>query len=64
MTARRALGAGPQAAPGTLAAEADLLEDLPVIRLPDLDDLRARGVLDARPATTPVPRRSLGTGGA
>ncbi|MEU1131050.1 hypothetical protein ABZ383_14500 [Streptomyces sp. NPDC005900] len=62
MTARRALGAGPQVAPGIRAAEADLSEALPGIRLPDLAELRARGVLDARLATTPAPRRVLRTG--
>ncbi|MFF3787980.1 hypothetical protein [Streptomyces sp. NPDC001933] len=51
MTACRALGAGPQApAPSIRAAQADLLDALPGERLPDLDDLRARGVLGTRPA--------------
>ncbi|GAB1340833.1 hypothetical protein ACE1SV_74230 [Streptomyces sp. E-15] len=52
MTARRTLGTGPQA--GIRAAEADLLPGLPGVRLPDLDDLRNRGVLDARPPAPPA----------
>ncbi|MFJ2249604.1 hypothetical protein [Streptomyces sp. NPDC087862] len=64
MTARRALGTGPQAPAHTIrAAQADLLDTLPGERLSDLDDLRARGVLGTRPATPPSPRRTLGTGG-
>ncbi|MFJ1886516.1 hypothetical protein [Streptomyces sp. NPDC088137] len=64
MTVRRALGAGPQApAPSIRAPQADLLDTLPGERLSDLDDLRARGVLGARPAEPPSPRRTLGTGG-
>ncbi|MFE7044782.1 hypothetical protein ACFU9X_36780 [Streptomyces atratus] len=64
MTARRALGAGPQApAPSIRAAQADLLDALPGERLSDLDELRARGVLGTRPAAPPPPRRTLGTGG-
>jgi hypothetical protein len=63
VTARRALGAGPQAAHGIRAAQADLLDSLPGFRLPDLAELRARGVLRAHPVTHPAPRRSLGTGG-
>ncbi|WP_189554826.1 hypothetical protein [Streptomyces lavendofoliae] len=52
MTTRRALGAGPEVpAQGIRAAEADLLAALPGVRLPDLDELRARGVLGARPAS-------------
>ncbi|WP_159056748.1 hypothetical protein [Streptomyces yokosukanensis] len=60
MTSRRALGTGPQSAQ-LRAAEADLL-DLPGVRLPDLGELRARGVLGARPASAPAPRRTLGDG--
>ncbi|MFE7268724.1 hypothetical protein ACFU9B_43390 [Streptomyces sp. NPDC057592] len=64
MTARRALGAGPQTpAPSIRAAQADLLGALPGERLSDLDALRARGVLGIRPAAPPFPRRTLGTGG-
>ncbi|HLL37166.1 MAG TPA: hypothetical protein VK545_25490 [Streptomyces sp.] len=63
MTARRTLGTGPQAAHSIRAAQADLLDALPGVHLPDLDELRARGVLGAHPATTPAPRRTLGAGG-
>ncbi|WP_030348930.1 hypothetical protein [Streptomyces sp. NRRL S-1022] len=63
MTVRRTLGAGPQASPSIRATEADLLDALPGVRLPDLDELRARGVLGAHSATTPTPRRTLGAGG-
>lgn len=63
VTARRTLSAGPQAERTFRAAQADLLVSLPGIRLPDLEDLRARGVLSARPATTPAPRRFPGAGG-
>ncbi|WP_146022181.1 hypothetical protein [Streptomyces sp. CB02959] len=61
-TARRALGAGPQAAARIRAAEADLLNSLPGINLPDLDELRVQDVLGAQPPT-PKPRRVLGAGG-
>ncbi|MFF6815155.1 hypothetical protein ACFZAG_35510 [Streptomyces sp. NPDC012403] len=65
MTSRRTLGTGPEApAPGIRAAQADLLDALPGIRLPDLGDLRTRGVLGAAPAAPPSPRRALGTGSA
>ncbi|MGW0515686.1 hypothetical protein ACWD1W_42180, partial [Streptomyces olivaceoviridis] len=65
MTSRRALGAGPEApAQGIRAAQADLLDALPGVRLPDIGDLRARGVLGATPAAPPSPRRGLGTGNA
>ncbi|MGW7711581.1 hypothetical protein [Streptomyces sp. NPDC054771] len=64
MTARRALGTGPQAPAHTIrAAQADLLDALPGERLSDLDDLRARGVLGTHPAAPPSPRRTLGAGG-
>ncbi|MFV5998372.1 hypothetical protein ACNPQM_39935 [Streptomyces sp. NPDC056231] len=63
MTARRILGAGPPAPHSIRAAQADLLDALPGVRLPDLDEMRARGVLGAHPATTPAPRRTLGAGG-
>ncbi|MGW3200151.1 hypothetical protein ACWDBD_37405 [Streptomyces sp. NPDC001118] len=63
MTSRRALGTGPEApAQGIRAAEADLLDALPGVHLPDLGELRARGVLGARPEAPPSPRRVLGTG--
>ncbi|MGW7825116.1 hypothetical protein ACWGLF_45690 [Streptomyces puniciscabiei] len=61
MTSRRTLGTGPQH-PQIRAAQADLL-GLPDIRLPGVGELRARGVLGARPAPAPAPRRTLGTGG-
>ncbi|MEU2675198.1 hypothetical protein ABZ622_41770 [Streptomyces sp. NPDC007164] len=35
----------------------------PGVRIPDLDKLRARGVLGASTATPPAARRALGTGG-
>ncbi|MET9957242.1 hypothetical protein ABZ135_37600 [Streptomyces sp. NPDC006339] len=56
MTGRRTLGPGPRAAP-IQAAQADLLTDLP-----DVAELRARGVLDPHPAPAPRARRTLGTG--
>ncbi|MEU1409576.1 hypothetical protein ABZ471_46480 [Streptomyces sp. NPDC005728] len=63
MTARRTLGTGPQASHGIRAAQADLLDALPGVRLPDLDELRARGVLGALPVMSPTSRRILGAGG-
>ncbi|MFI6727481.1 hypothetical protein [Streptomyces atratus] len=49
MTARRTLGTGPEAPSQSIrAAQADLLDALPGIRLPDLGELRARGVLGAQ----------------
>lgn len=63
MNARRTLGSGPQApAPNIRAAEADLLASLPAVLLPDLDELRERGVLGTRSAPRPGMRRILGTG--
>ncbi|GHB70388.1 hypothetical protein GCM10010377_71410 [Streptomyces viridiviolaceus] len=63
VTTRRTLGSGPEApAQSIRAAEADLLDALPGIRLPDMGDLRARGVLGSQPAASPGPRRALGTG--
>lgn len=63
VTARRTLGPGPEApAQSIRAAQADLLDALPGVRLPDLGELRARGVLGAHPAAPPSPRRSLGAG--
>ncbi|MEU7428286.1 hypothetical protein [Streptomyces sp. NPDC040750] len=62
MTARRSLGPGPQAAHSIRAAQADLLDALPGVRLPDLSELRGRGVLGAHPAPAPTPRRTLGAG--
>ena len=63
VTARRALGAGPQDAHGIRASQADLIDALPGIRLPDLEELRARGVLGSRPEPTHAQRRVLGVGG-
>ncbi|WP_437065295.1 hypothetical protein [Streptomyces sp. enrichment culture] len=48
MTDRRALGPGPDPTTLRRAAQADLA-DLPAVPLPDLDELRRRGVLSARP---------------
>ncbi|MEU5666522.1 hypothetical protein [Streptomyces longwoodensis] len=63
MTARRTLGAGPQTAHPIRAAQADLINALPGVHIPDLAELRARGVLGGPTATTPAPRRILGPGG-
>ncbi|MFF5406828.1 hypothetical protein ACFY8K_28335 [Streptomyces misionensis] len=62
MTVRRTLGAGPQAPHSIRAAQADLLDALPGVRLPDVEELRTRGVLGAQPAAPPAPRRTLGAG--
>ncbi|MFF9527642.1 hypothetical protein ACF1DV_37610 [Streptomyces achromogenes] len=65
---RRPLGTGPQDLTRVSATEADLHTALPGIRLPDVTDLRARGVLDAHPHPAedddqddahPGPRRHL-----
>ncbi|OIJ64973.1 hypothetical protein [Streptomyces mangrovisoli] len=63
MTARRTLGDGPSAPHNIRAAQADLIDGLPGVRLPDLDEMRARGVLGTSQATAPTTRRTLGTGG-
>ncbi|WP_406429237.1 hypothetical protein [Streptomyces sp. NBC_00147] len=63
MTARRTLGSGPQATHTIRAAQADLIDALPGILLPDVAELRARGVLGGPTATPPAPRRLLGIGG-
>ncbi|MFF3690987.1 hypothetical protein [Streptomyces sp. NPDC002187] len=64
MTVRRSLGPGPEAPAHSIrAAQADLLDALPGVRLPDLDRLRGRGVLGGRPAASASPRRALGVGG-
>ncbi|MEU8886097.1 hypothetical protein [Streptomyces hydrogenans] len=60
MTDRRTLGPGPASPPRT-AAQADLA-DLPSVYLPDVDELRRRGVLDAQPAGGVRGRRALGQG--
>ncbi|MFM9633254.1 MULTISPECIES: hypothetical protein [Streptomyces] len=64
MTVRRTLGTGPQTSGhGIRAAQADLLNTLPGIHLPDLDPLRDRGVLGSQPPTSPSQRRrTLGVG--
>lgn len=63
MTNRRALGAGPRTAHTIRAAQADLIDALPGVHLPDIAELRARGVLGSSTATTPAQRRPLGAGG-
>ncbi|MEU5225093.1 hypothetical protein AB0G55_20975 [Streptomyces toyocaensis] len=63
MTARRTLGSGLQAAHTIRAAQADLIDALPGVRLPDVAELRARGVLGGPTATAPAPQRTLGAGG-
>ncbi|UFR07036.1 hypothetical protein KBP30_40450 [Streptomyces sp. Go40/10] len=45
------------------ASEADLIDALPGVRLPDLDELRARGALGAHPVTSRPGRRTLAPGG-
>ncbi|MFF7161755.1 hypothetical protein ACFZBP_10315 [Streptomyces sp. NPDC008086] len=45
------------------ATQADLIDSLPGVQLPDLDELRARGVLGAHTATSSAPRRALGAEG-
>ncbi|WRZ87733.1 hypothetical protein OHB54_00670 [Streptomyces sp. NBC_01007] len=63
MTTRRTLGAGPEApAQGIRATQADLLDALPGIRLSDLSELRARGVVGSHLPAQPTTRRSLGAG--
>ncbi|MDQ0840414.1 hypothetical protein [Streptomyces sp. V1I6] len=62
MTIRRNLGTGPEAPAHIHAAQADLLDTLPGVHLPDLNELRARGTLGVRPTTSPSPRWGLGTG--
>lgn len=63
VTVRRALGAGPEAPAHISAAQADLLDALPGVRLPDLDDMRERGVLGTRSAVPSSTRRTLKAGG-
>ncbi|MFD9429158.1 MULTISPECIES: hypothetical protein [unclassified Streptomyces] len=64
MIARRMLGPGPEdPAHSVRASQADLLDVFPGVRLPDLDGLRARGVLGTSTTTPPAARRALGTGG-
>ncbi|MFD5234328.1 hypothetical protein ACFWJ5_38610 [Streptomyces qaidamensis] len=63
MTTRRTLGSGPHDAHGIRASQADLIDALPGVCLPDLAQLRERGVLGTSPATAPRARRTLGAGG-
>lgn len=63
VTARRTVGPGARTAL-IQAAQADLIADLPGIRLPDLDELRGREVLGRRLAPAPGARRALGDGAA
>ncbi|MEU6102769.1 hypothetical protein [Streptomyces flaveolus] len=63
MTARRTLGSGPQAAHTIRAAQADLIDALPGVHLPDVAELRVRGVLGGQQTTSPTQRRTLGAGG-
>ncbi|MCW8102712.1 hypothetical protein [Streptomyces tauricus] len=63
MTSRRTLGAGPEAlVPGIRATQADLLDGLPGVRITDLAELRARGVMGSLLPASPRARRSLGAG--
>ncbi|MFF2509390.1 hypothetical protein ACFVTY_39425 [Streptomyces sp. NPDC058067] len=45
------------------ASQADLIHALPGIRLPDVAELRARGVVGCLTEPAPAPRRTLGAGG-
>ncbi|GGZ29937.1 hypothetical protein [Streptomyces nitrosporeus] len=65
MTARRALGPGPETSADVRATEADLSQALPGERWADLDQLRAGGLFgEPEPAPEPRPRtpRQLGPG--
>ncbi|MDX2802725.1 hypothetical protein [Streptomyces scabiei] len=62
MTARRTLGTGPQGATSIRAAQADMLPGLPNVPMPDLEEMRARGVLGRPPAVPAARRRALGDG--
>lgn len=57
------LAPAPQAAHTIRAAQADLMDALPGVHLPDVADLRARGVLGSTTTPTSAPRRALGIGG-
>ncbi|GHE69510.1 hypothetical protein GCM10014715_24280 [Streptomyces spiralis] len=64
VTTRRTLGTGPEAPAHSIrAAQADLLDALPGVLLPDVDELRARGVLGTQAAAPRSTRRALGAGG-
>ncbi|GAA2288629.1 hypothetical protein GCM10010145_68880 [Streptomyces ruber] len=59
MTARRALGTGLEASARSIRAiQVNLLDAPPGVRISDLDELRARGVLGAR-RDAPALRRPL-----
>ncbi|WP_267717356.1 hypothetical protein [Streptomyces sp. CoH17] len=63
MTTRRTHGMGTTASARDIrAAQADLLASLPGIRLPDLGELRTRGVVGRQHQAPTTARRSLGTG--
>ncbi|MFS0696755.1 hypothetical protein [Streptomyces nitrosporeus] len=69
MTARRALGPGPEPTADVRATEADLSQTLPGERWTDLDQLRAGGLFskpEPEPEPEPEPRprttRHLGPG--
>jgi hypothetical protein len=62
VTARRALGAGPQAPHSIRAVRAGLVDALPGVRLPDVEGLRACGVLGVHAVAPSAPRRTLGSG--
>ncbi|MER5950314.1 hypothetical protein ABT127_30140 [Streptomyces sp. NPDC001904] len=55
---RRTLGTGPRAS--LRAVQADLLAQMPGVDLPDIDELRARGVLGGPRFSVPAGRRKLG----
>jgi hypothetical protein len=63
VTTRRILGPGPHDGHSIRASQADLIDALPGVRLPDLAQLRERGVLGGPAATSRATRRTLGTGG-
>ncbi|MEW2810907.1 hypothetical protein AB0929_28010 [Streptomyces massasporeus] len=63
MTARRILGTGPQSAHNIRAAQADLLDALPGVRILDLDELQDRGLFGVRTTALRGPRRAFGPGG-
>ncbi|MFJ8596607.1 hypothetical protein [Streptomyces sp. NPDC093598] len=60
MTTRRILGPGPHS---IRTSQADLIDALPGVRLPDLAQLRERGVLGGPPVASRATRRTLGAGG-
>ncbi|MDQ0773048.1 hypothetical protein QF026_001514 [Streptomyces aurantiacus] len=61
VTTRRTLGAGPEAPDqGIRATQADLLDTLPGVRIADLGELRARGVVGHLSPAPPRTRRTWG----